>query len=174
MKIKINSNVKLPIELEEKIQKWANYEIKKDNTEYDWYYIDVLQHYEEEDYMLFGVMQEECFAEGMISITNDKLDKICLKLDKQKRKIKPTYQIIKTYIMKDNHNNMYKIGKSKNPKFREKTLQSEKPSIKMIKVFDFNIERKLHILYKNKRVRGEWFRLSDKDLENICNIQPTE
>ena len=41
---------------------------------------------------------------------------------------------IKTYLMKDRHNGLYKIGSSKKPKFRERTLQSEKPSIKLVKI----------------------------------------
>jgi hypothetical protein len=75
---------------------------------------------------------------------------------------------IKTYIMKDNHNNLYKIGKSKNPKIREKTLQSEKPSIKIIKIFDKNIENELHLKYNKNRIRGEWFNLNKIQIKYIC------
>ena len=75
----------------------------------------------------------------------------------------------KTYLMKDNHNKLYKIGYSKTPKFRERTLQSEKPSIKMVKVWDYDIEKKLHNLYDEFRVRGEWFRLSKIQIQYICN-----
>lgn len=74
----------------------------------------------------------------------------------------------KTYVMKDSLTGLYKIGKSINPKFREKTLQSEKPSIKMIKVFDSNIEKQLHKLFDNSRVRGEWFSLNKIQLKFIC------
>ena len=70
--------------------------------------------------------------------------------------------------MKDNHNNLYKIGYSKKPNLREKTLQSEKPSIKMVKVWDCDIEKKLHKLYDEFRVRGEWFNLSKLQVEYIC------
>jgi hypothetical protein len=75
---------------------------------------------------------------------------------------------IKTYLMKDNHNNLYKIGYSNNPKLRERTLQSEKPSIKMVKVWDCDIEKKLHKLYDEFRVRGEWFNLSKIQVRYIC------
>lgn len=74
----------------------------------------------------------------------------------------------KTYLMKDNHNNLYKIGYSKTPKFRESTLQSEKPSIKMVKVWDYDIEKKLHDLYDEFRIRGEWFKLSKIQIQYIC------
>ena len=83
-------------------------------------------------------------------------------------KIKPAIKKEYCYIMKDSINGLYKIGKSNNPKIREKTLQSEKPSINMIKVFDKNIEKELHNRYKRERVRGEWFNLNKIQLRYIC------
>lgn len=74
---------------------------------------------------------------------------------------------IKTYIMIDHNTGYYKIGKSKKPRFREKTLQSEKPTIEMLFVINKNIEKELHRRYSDKRVRGEWFRLEDKDVEYL-------
>jgi recombinational DNA repair ATPase RecF len=74
----------------------------------------------------------------------------------------------KTYIIKDLTNNIYKIGKSVNPKLREKTLQSEKPSIKIIKVFNKNIENELHLKYSKNRIRGEWFNLNEIQIRYIC------
>ena len=74
----------------------------------------------------------------------------------------------KAYIMKDDNTGYYKIGKSVNPKLREKTLQSEKPTIKMIKVFDKDIEKELHNQYKEFRVRGEWFNLNSIQVNYIC------
>jgi len=75
------------------------------------------------------------------------------------------------YLMKDLANNLYKIGKSVNPMLRERTLQSQKPTID--KVFhamerpDFN-ESILHKRYADQRVRGEWFELSDAQVRFIC------
>jgi hypothetical protein len=74
----------------------------------------------------------------------------------------------KTYIMKDELNSLYKIGKSKNPRLREKTLQSEKPTIKMIKVINDDIEKELHNKYKDFRIRGEWFNLNKIQIKYIC------
>ena len=74
----------------------------------------------------------------------------------------------KTYILKDNNTGFYKIGKSTNPKDRERTLQSEKPTIKMIKEFKTDIESKLHKKYSEHRVRGEWFDLNNIQLKYIC------
>jgi hypothetical protein len=74
----------------------------------------------------------------------------------------------KTYIIKDSNTGLYKIGFSNDPLKREKTLQSEKPLIKIIKVFDYNIEKILHNEYKDFRVRGEWFDLNNIQINYIC------
>jgi hypothetical protein len=75
---------------------------------------------------------------------------------------------VKTYLMKDKSNNFYKIGKSINPKHREHTLQSEKPTIEIVKIWDKNIEKKLHNLYNDYRIRGEWFNLNKVQVKYIC------
>lgn len=75
---------------------------------------------------------------------------------------------IKTYLMKDCSNNFYKIGSSINPKHRERTLQSEKPTIKLVKVWNKNIEKLLHENYKEYRVRGEWFDLNEIQVMYMC------
>jgi hypothetical protein len=75
---------------------------------------------------------------------------------------------IKTYLIKDKKNNYYKIGKSANPMQREKTLQSEKPDIELVKTWDDNIESILHDFYKNNRIRGEWFNLTKSQVKFIC------
>lgn len=78
------------------------------------------------------------------------------------------------YLMHDTVNGYYKIGISNNPAYREKTLQSEKPTIEMVisKKFPIrkiaeSIEKSLHQVYSEKRIRGEWFELSLLDVEHI-------
>jgi hypothetical protein len=73
------------------------------------------------------------------------------------------------YVMIDKNTGYYKIGKSVNPKYREKTLQSEKPTIEMLHVFSgkSSDEKKLHEIFKQKRIRGEWFDLSGSDVQSI-------
>ncbi|TCI90025.1 GIY-YIG nuclease family protein [Tenacibaculum sp. M341] len=85
-----------------------------------------------------------------------------LKVNKIEIKEGKTY----LYLMLNEDTNLFKIGYSKNPIFREKTLQSEEPNIFTIKIWecDKNIETKLHKLFNNKRVRGEWFNLNIEDL----------
>ncbi len=92
-----------------------------------------------------------------------------------KKKVKKVEEIYvdynngyKTYLIKDYNTGYYKIGKSKKPKHREKTLQSEKPNIKMVKVWDYDTEKKLHSFYDKCRIRGEWFELNKIQLKYIC------
>lgn len=82
---------------------------------------------------------------------------------------------IKTYvyIMIDHNTKYYKIGKSDSPLKREKTLQSEKPTIQLIYYFESydNDEKILHQKFKDKRIRGEWFNLDENDIEYIKNYK---
>ena len=76
----------------------------------------------------------------------------------------------KTYLMIDENTGFYKIGYSKNVEYREKTLQSEKPVIKLLFYCDNFIETELHKKYKSKRIRGEYFNLSADDIIDIYEI----
>jgi hypothetical protein len=77
------------------------------------------------------------------------------------------------YLMYEASTGFYKIGASKNPNSRERTLQSQKPDIKLLyntrftKKKAFSIEQKLHRLFDMKRVRGEWFALTEEDLNTF-------
>lgn len=73
------------------------------------------------------------------------------------------------YLMKDKRNGYTKIGYSKNPEFREKTLQSEVPDIEMIfqHIGNMKLEKELHKALDHKRIRGEWFNLDFVDIDNI-------
>jgi Meiotically up-regulated gene 113 len=70
------------------------------------------------------------------------------------------------YLMEDLRNKTFKIGRSKTPGQRERTLQSEVPQIVIrlsIPAEESN-ERQLHNRFQNKRLRGEWFALTNEDL----------
>ncbi len=78
------------------------------------------------------------------------------------------------YLMVDTINKYHKIGISNNPEWREKTLQSEKPTIELIasKIFikrkiAASFEKALHDTYSDKRIRGEWFQLNESDINEI-------
>lgn len=74
--------------------------------------------------------------------------------------------------MLDKNTGYHKIGRSYNPEKREKTLQSEKPTIELL--FSFNapvwLENELHLVFENKRIRGEWFDLIEEEVLIIKNI----
>ena len=81
------------------------------------------------------------------------------------------------YLMHDLKTNFYKIGISNSPTYREKTLQSEKPTIILIRSKRFPnrkiaeiLEKTLHNTYINKRIRGEWFALDLEDITDISHI----
>ncbi|MBR4499545.1 MAG: GIY-YIG nuclease family protein [Paludibacteraceae bacterium] len=78
------------------------------------------------------------------------------------------------YLMHDLANGYYKIGISNNPEYRERTLQSEKPTIELVIAKEFPVRRiaeafeaALHKTYESKRLRGEWFRLGSNDVEDL-------
>lgn len=78
----------------------------------------------------------------------------------RKNRVKQTYLMI-------NSEGHTKIGKSFNPKDREKTLQSQEPFIELYAVSTSDIETVLHDKYANKRMRGEWFNLERHDIIDI-------
>jgi len=80
-------------------------------------------------------------------------------------------QLKSLYLMKDKRaSGFYKIGVSQSPKAREKTLQSEKPSIQMVGNWESlgRYERKWHKFFDNQRKRGEWFKLSNSQVRFFC------
>ena len=75
----------------------------------------------------------------------------------------------KTYLIYDN--NMYKIGRSIEPENRLKQIKAHNPAAKLICTIDKDIEKELHNKYKNKRVGGEWFDLTESDISYIAGMQ---
>jgi len=69
----------------------------------------------------------------------------------------------------------YKIGLSKNVERRKKQLDftpfKSKIIFKSPLMEDiYSVEEQLHIFYEKKRVKGEWFKLSPEDIEEIKEI----
>lgn len=73
------------------------------------------------------------------------------------------------YLMLNKRNDYIKIGKSKRPSFREKTLQADEPDIELITFWKAPsiFEKQLHKQFHLKRQRGEWFDLNFNDLKQI-------
>jgi hypothetical protein len=74
---------------------------------------------------------------------------------------------INTYIIKDSSSGLFKIGKSRNPIERLKTLSIGNPNLSIIGVCNKNVELLIHKEYDSVRVGGEWFRMDNND---ICHI----
>lgn len=70
------------------------------------------------------------------------------------------------YLMINEDDFTFKIGQSRFPKYRERTLQSKQPNVSLLKAWqcDKKIEKKLHEIYKDNRLRGEWFKLNFGEL----------
>jgi len=79
------------------------------------------------------------------------------------------------YLMKHT-NGLTKIGRSVNPKAREKTLQAEDPRLEMIFCCegDGSTEIQLHKIFQAVRVRGEWFDLMDHHVDWIIAVLKSE
>ena len=80
------------------------------------------------------------------------------------------------YLMLNHRNGFIKIGRSKNPTFREKQLQSEEPEIELLDSVQAHYiwEQELHFQFRKKKIRGEWFSLTNEDLLSIRNLFQTK
>lgn len=72
------------------------------------------------------------------------------------------------YLMK-HANGLVKIGRSRNPKAREKTLQAEDPRLHLFftGIGCGRFESRLHKIFATARRRGEWFDLQDHQTQWI-------
>lgn len=93
----------------------------------------------------------------------------------QKSKKNDSKGLEKVYLMYDQKQGYFKIGETKNKlKIRKKgvseaTLRATNPMIELICTWEATkeLETELHLSYKSKRIRGEWFDLRAIDLEDI-------
>lgn len=76
------------------------------------------------------------------------------------------------YLMFDPSSGLYKIGRSSNPITRLKGVQKERSLTQLIYTSPkcaVRTETTLHKIFAHKRIIGEWFDLSDSDIEAIRN-----
>mgnify|MGYP003109318512 FL=1 len=131
-----------------------------------------------EDFFIYSGAEKNLFSKSFLNLVKydeyviyqENLSKTLLseKYESRWKGKKIKTQDKKTYILKDKNTGYYKIGKSINPLDREKTLQAEKPTYELIKIFNNDIESDLHKKYKKQNVRGEWFNLNKIQLKYIC------
>ncbi len=115
-------------------------------------------------------IKKETLKEMIEHCTELSMHEIKNKSTPKKKKKKVEY----IYMMRNNRNGYTKIGVSNNPEYRENTLQSQEPDVELIWKKKFNNayckERELHEAYNEKRIRGEWFNLTDLDIEEISKV----
>lgn len=77
------------------------------------------------------------------------------------------------YLLKSNieGENLYKIGLTTNIKKRTNQLQTANPNLILETSFqtkhDYKLETYLHNHFKNRKVKGEWFKLSEEDIKKF-------
>lgn len=74
-----------------------------------------------------------------------------------------------TYIIKNNNNGFYKIGKSSDVKRRLSGLSIVEDNLTLIAYVNKDIESELHARFDIKGIYREWFNLSDCDLNDIID-----
>ncbi|KKN60647.1 hypothetical protein LCGC14_0529970 [marine sediment metagenome] len=74
----------------------------------------------------------------------------------------------KTYIITDKKYRIIKVGRSKNPFKRLKTIQlSNSTELDMVCVFEEDIEKEIKELLKKYKIQGEWYYPDPKTLLEI-------
>ena len=83
------------------------------------------------------------------------------------------------YILQKANSSIFKIGRSYIVNNRLKMINAKLPfKTKIFKLFftkeSKKIEKILHQKYKNKKVRGEWFELTNEDLKWLSKVESNE
>lgn len=121
---------------------------------------EYLEHITPEEIELYNKKLQEYRIKDMDYRVSERL--------KQKKK-----KLAFVYLMHNKRNGFYKIGRSKNPNYRECTLQSEEPEVELLFHMEStsSVEALLHKKFESKRIRGEWFSLSQNDVDEILSIK---
>ena len=79
---------------------------------------------------------------------------------------------MRTYVVQSGSSDYYKIGKTTRAvESRVKELQVGNPeTLKIKKILHGDLEGYYHTKFANKRVNGEWFKLSKSDLKRIKQL----
>lgn len=78
------------------------------------------------------------------------------------------------YIGADNSGWAVKIGKTKEPKKREKQIRNMNPTFYFVFLVEVDnmdkTEKLIHRVYAEKRHKSEWFELTSKEIANLMFI----
>lgn len=118
----------------------------------------------------------------VIKLARDKAEKKLLKLAKNKMpeiisKEDDSSDEIEdytgsVYLIRHGQTSYYKIGYSNNPYKRLADIQIHNPEEVTLTTFcpgNFALERKFHIKYAKRRIRGEWFKFNDLEILEVLN-----
>ena len=75
---------------------------------------------------------------------------------------------MQTYLMTDGW--LFKIGKSTDPIKRLNSLRTANPRIELVCFGEGISESELHNIFKEKRIKREWFNLSEKDIRHAKSL----
>jgi hypothetical protein len=116
-------------------------------------------------------------AKQYLLIVQERIPNYTPLIDRQTVQLSIESEACFVYLMLDSSNGYHKIGISNKPGYREKTLQSEKPTIEMLANKAFpnrkiasSFEQALHQTYADKRIRGEWFDLSEHEVQDLVSV----
>jgi len=80
--------------------------------------------------------------------------------------------VMLTYVIEQVGTGFCKIGKTANVTRRLRNLQGAQPQeLRLWMLFEYDIETDLHWRFKEKRARGEWFRLDDDDKKYLLWLE---
>lgn len=76
------------------------------------------------------------------------------------------------YLMLNGRHGLVKIGRSKRPRGRERTLQGQDPWLELLACWPAPVKQEnlLHKHFAAKRERGEWFRLQVRDIYTLKDM----
>lgn len=74
------------------------------------------------------------------------------------------------YLVGDCMTGLVKIGKTSNIKKRLTTMRTSNLNLKLLFVLPYDLEGELHLLFKDKRVEREWFKLENEDIKGILEL----
>lgn len=129
--------------------------------------------------MIYEVMHYKCTCERCSHTWITKTENVptmCPKCnsklwDVPTNKTRPAESPSFVYLMQDIGTGYFKIGVSVNPRLRERTLLSQAPQILLLDYWASNTaykhESELHAIFKDVRIRGEWFALDGDAIHHI-------
>lgn len=74
------------------------------------------------------------------------------------------------YLVGDCMTGLVKIGKTSNMKKRLTTMRTSNLNLTLLFVLPYDLEGELHLLFKDKRIEREWFKLTFDDMRGVIEL----